>query len=758
MRAAAEAKAKAEAEAARIKAEAEARLRKEAEEKARLQAQIEAERKAREEAERKAKEEAERHAREAAERARKEAEEKAKREAEELRKRLEEERKAREAAERKAKEEAERREKEERERRQKEEERRQREERERKEAKEREEREREARERRAREESAAKEAAAKEAAAREAAAREAAAKQAEITSPGIPAISAAPPPAPAASDKFADSLLADLDSFGQKEEEEKKAREEAERKAKEEAARKARAEAEQREREAREREEQRKREEEERRRREEEERHAREEEERRAREAEEQRQREEAERQRRAKEALARKEAEKHAEEEDIEIGDDEADMEEVRRDERALSSDSRKAARESDVKRRKEETEAPSVPPEPVAARRPVKWGKPVALTIFVLLIAAVGGLHVMPVGTAEYERLATQAVGQPVKIGAARLSLVTGVQVIFDRVTVGESIRIGQARASPDVGSLFGERKSFQRVELLSAVVPQSAIGGALFGALDSGGLRVSRVVLKEAKFEGPLALPALDVDVAIGGDGAVQRLRIEGPSQLVATLTPSGGDFALEISCGSFAFPVAPDFGMSNFALKGTVTKRGIAISEFDGKAFEGTVAGSGRLSWDGPWKADGELRVRGVNVAVFAPALMSEGRVDGKGSFAMSGTDPAKLYQAARLEGSFTVQKGVLGSFDLSRAIQSGGSQTTGRTLFGELNGQGVYDRGAVALRNLTIAAGAMNAGASVDIDANGALGGRIIAEVKSSAQSLRATLNLAGTTKEPLVRK
>ena len=48
----------------------------------------------------------------------------------------------------------------------------------------------------------------------------------------------------------------------------------------------------------------------------------------------------------------------------------------------------------------------------------------------------------------------------------------------------------------------------------------------------------------------------------------------------------------------------------------------------------------------------------------------------------------------------------MNNGVLGSFDLSRAIQTGGRQATGRTQFTEMTGQGVYDRGAVALRNVT----------------------------------------------------
>ena len=156
-------------------------------------------------------------------------------------------------------------------------------------------------------------------------------------------------------------------------------------------------------------------------------------------------------------------------------------------------------------------------------------------------------------------------------------------------------------------------------------------------------------------------------------------------------------------------------------------------------------------------DSAYLVDGAMTVRGVNAAVFAPALLSEGKAEGSGRFALSGADPAKLAATGRVEGSFTIRKGVLGSVDLSRAIQTGGRQAGGRTQFTELTGQGVFDRGSVALRNISIGAGALNAGASADIAQSGALSGRIIADVRATGQSLRTTLNLGGTVREPQVR-
>jgi len=123
------------------------------------------------------------------------------------------------------------------------------------------------------------------------------------------------------------------------------------------------------------------------------------------------------------------------------------------------------------------------------------------------------------------------------------------------------------------------------------------------------------------------------------------------------------------------------------------------------------------------------------------------------------FSMSGSEPSKLGEGGRLEGNFTIGSGVLGSFDLGRVLRTSGKEYAGRTQFNELSGQVTYDRGAVALRNVAIGAGALNAGASADIAQGGALSGRIVADVKASgsARALSATLHLGGTIKEPQVR-
>jgi hypothetical protein len=761
-----EAKVRAETEK-KVREEAEARLKAEAEAKAKAarDAKIEIERKAREEVERRAKEETE----------------KARREAEELRQRLDEERKAREAEERKRKEEEERRPKEEDERRAREEaERKVREEAERQLREEEEARartkreEEEARARTQREEEEAQ--AALRAIEQDMARARKAQAETRTRQPSLEA-SPNPPPEPAAPPKGGagslDALMADLDSFSNREEEERQAREAADRATRDEKKRRARAESDRRSQEQAAQElRERERAAQEALRREDEERRVQEEAERRVREAEEQRRIDAEERKRRARESLAARQAPGGAPAAaapfgDIGVTNEDLGMDDVRRDEAAVAKETRKREREREREARqlareaRERAQALQQRDEPVRyskPRRPVKWGRPVAITLFLVLAVAVGLLHVMPLPMADYEAAASEALGRPVKVGTGKLSLFSGVRLNLEDVNIGNTVKIATVYAYPRIGSLIEDKKAFRRIELEGVTIPQHAIAETLSAKMRGDNFNVGRIVVKNLRLEGPVPLPAFEADAVLGRDGALRTVTLRGPDNLDAKLSPVGnGNVEFDVTASSITVPFASEVTLSSFAMKGVATRQGMNIAAWGGSVLDGAVSGTANVRWSSNWQVDGALTVRGINAAVFAPALLSEGKAEGTGRFSMSGADPTKLANAARIEGSFNVGKGSLGTVDLSRVLQTGGRQYAGRTQFTEMDGQGLYDRGAVALRNINITAGALHAAASADISSGGALSGRIVADIRTTVQPLRATLVLGGTVKEPQVR-
>ncbi len=716
---AAEAKAKAEAETKRAREEAD-RARREQEE---MKRKLEEERR---EVERKAKEEAKRleEERRKLEEERKRHEEQRKREEEERaerRKREEQEEAARRAERKKREEEEEERERAERQKRQEEEEARERAEKAMRDARRKvqdRQQEQEEEERKAR--------------------RKAEEPEEEEEKPKAKKKKETEPEAakPAAGGGFSDTLLADLESFTTREDEDKKEQAEAERKAKEAEIR---------------------------RRMEEEERRAKEDAERKEREEKERAKREEKEH--RAKEEADLREREEHEkdrlkDEEEKRKHEGEEREKKAKQDERLEAKATRGAdafSAEAELKARRDRQLGPAHRDTAKAERTKKGLGKPIAIGLFMLLLVAVGVVHVMPVGVEDYERAATDALGRPVKISSAGVSLVTGLQLKFSGVVIGET-KIATVRATPEFGALTGPKKAFSRIEIEGLKLAQSELGDGLFAKIKADNFSVERLVFKQLELTGPLAMPkGLEVDLFYDGEGALRAATVRGPEALVIKAVPKGSSIEFEMSAATFTLPFASEISMSKFAAKGSASSQGLSVSEWDGQILNGTVSGTANVRWSDGYAADGVITARSINAAVFAPALLSDGRAEGSGKFSMRGADPAKLASGGRLDGSFTVTRGVLGSIDLSRAIQTAGKQATGRTQFNEMNGQATYDRGSIAARSITLSAGQMNAGASVDISPNGALSGRIVADVKVAAQTLRATLQLGGTLKEPQVR-
>jgi hypothetical protein len=329
--------------------------------------------------------------------------------------------------------------------------------------------------------------------------------------------------------------------------------------------------------------------------------------------------------------------------------------------------------------------------------------------------------------------------------------------VRLNLEGVSIGDSVKIAQVHAYPAIGSLFDEKKTLNRVELEGVTIGQQALAETLFAKIKGDNFSVGRIVVKQLKLDGPVPLPAFDADAVVGPDGALRTVTLRGPEELTAKITPGKSDVDFDVTASSLAIPFAPELTLESFAMKGNATSQGMNVVSWGGGLLGGALSGTANVRWAGNWQVDGVMTVRGINAAVFAPALLSEGKAEGTGRFSMSGADPARLSNGLRMEGSFTVTKGVLGSFDLTRVLQTGGRQYAGRTQFTELIGQGIYDRGAVALRNITMTAGALNAGATVDIAPGGALSGRVVADVRIAGQSQRATLILGGTVRELQVR-
>jgi hypothetical protein len=389
---------------------------------------------------------------------------------------------------------------------------------------------------------------------------------------------------------------------------------------------------------------------------------------------------------------------------------------------------------------------------------RAPIKWGKPVALVLFLLLALGMVLVHFISFDgyIPRFEKLAGAYLQQPVKIKALHLSLVPQPHWRLDGVAVGKEGQLAAARikAYPELGSLFGEQKVFSLVELESPVLGEAGLSGLLFGKPAGKDFKVASVVASNGKFDSKsFIVPALDAKISLGQDGAWQTIVLETPDHKTSLLLKAEGEGAqIEVDTDAFSMPFDPSFILENFNAKGTLRRGELRLNELKGGIYGGYLYGTASLKWDAGWSLGGELKVRAMDPARFAPALLQEGKLEGKAVYAMRAKSYDGLFAAPRMEGNFDIQKGTLFGVDLGRTLQ--GDAVGGKTRFAELTGSFVREAGKTQLRQIHLRAGPVSARGSAEVDAGKRIGGRFSIELKSPIAQARTNLALSGTLADP----
>jgi hypothetical protein len=377
--------------------------------------------------------------------------------------------------------------------------------------------------------------------------------------------------------------------------------------------------------------------------------------------------------------------------------------------------------------------------------------------------LAVAIGGLvylHFMPLDLAKYEALASERLGQPVKIGSGNLTLIPSPAVRFDSVTIGaaKNVRIASVAATPEFGAMFADPPVLKSLDVSGVTIDAAGLAGVLLGRGPGNALGIERVRATGVKVVmSGLNLPELDATLTFRPDGAVQKISVSNPGKtLVAEIQPQGsGRAAVDASIGGATALFGLPFAVESMSAKGVATASEFNAAELDAKTFGGSVRGKGTLRWTGPLGFDGTLEARGIDAKLLTPLL--NGTVQGSMAIAAQGDTLAKLGGGARLDWSFALQNGLINGIDLPRTLQTGKS-VGGTTKVEEMTGQAVVGDGRASLRNVRIVGGPMQANGTLDIEGGKTLAGRFSADMKTPGAPLRATLVVSGTPTQLSVKR
>ena len=367
--------------------------------------------------------------------------------------------------------------------------------------------------------------------------------------------------------------------------------------------------------------------------------------------------------------------------------------------------------------------------------------------------------------------EKAASDAVGEPVRIGNVHASLFPGFHLRLDNVTVGntQDVKIPTVIAYMSLGSAFGDQKEISKLQLDSMTAPQEALArmsGWLSNADGKGAnVTINRVTLKAAKLEVKnVTLPNFDADIALASDRSVRAATIEtSDGRLTVEIAPRERDVEVILRGRNFPLPVAPGVELGDFSAKGVVSGSEMKVSEFEYSVYGGHGTGSGTVSWGNAWNLEGQFELQRIDLEpamkAFSADIPSSGRLEAKGRVAAQGASLDKLLQAPRVESVFIVRKGDLSGLDLVRVLQSTSRDGVagGKTKFEELSGNLTLANQRYQYTGMKLQAGALTAVGQGEVNADADVTGKVFVELRSSASAVKGTYRITGTVKGMTLR-
>ncbi|MDH5535186.1 MAG: AsmA family protein, partial [Betaproteobacteria bacterium] len=431
--------------------------------------------------------------------------------------------------------------------------------------------------------------------------------------------------------------------------------------------------------------------------------------------------------------------------------------------------AEAEKRARAAAAERKKKMgvEDVPAVAPK---TEKKTDWKKISGIGAIVLLVLLVGLIHLVPLTPyAEgVAKLVSQRLQQPVAIGSMRYALIPYPQLTLERVAIGkaEEIKIERIEIGASPLIFFGEQKDIDSIEAILVSVESDALAhvpGWLRPQSGPQPLRIGRVRMKSVRLALHAAeLPAFDVDVTLGRNGAMQRASLTDGRARVS-LIPKETSLQLNLEARDWLPPLGPPVTFDDLTLTAVITGETATISAIEAKIGSGVVKGEASAAWDNGARAQGELSIANGELRRLMPEFTRDfsaaGSVGASITFELEGRTLPALFDKPRVNATFNVSSGVLSNVDLVRAMQSPTREGTrgGRTPFDVLTGTLQLSDNHYAYRQLRLASGPMNATGSVDVAPNGKLSGRINAVLGSgSVVVARGTVGVSGFVKLPVL--
>jgi hypothetical protein len=395
---------------------------------------------------------------------------------------------------------------------------------------------------------------------------------------------------------------------------------------------------------------------------------------------------------------------------------------------------------------------------------RNPLPLAKVLAGFFGLLLILVAMLPYVLPLQNyvAPLEKILSDQLQQPVHIARIKFALFPVPKLELQDISVGNAKQLGAQKVvlNFDVLSLFSEIKIIKILEINDLTLSAPSFGETL-NWLQAAGINshypVMRMVLNRARIgENDIALPALNGDADWNTRGLFSKVRLrseDGKFTMELEQIQSRWNVALHVR--ESKLPWLPGMLFNDLKTTVEVSENSADFKEIDSQLYGGRLTGQAHLDWQKGWQMQGHLNIKAMPLQDTFPQYGIEGALNGDSSFQLYGTSPQQLSSTPRLEGNFTVEKGLISKIDILETAAKFKELVGGRTHFEELSGSLQMENHNVHFRQLKISTGdkgAMDASGSFDAAADGKLSGRLSVDLKMRGSN--AQLILSGTLLEP----
>jgi hypothetical protein len=431
------------------------------------------------------------------------------------------------------------------------------------------------------------------------------------------------------------------------------------------------------------------------------------------------------------------------------------------------------KAREIADVLRTKVTPDAEEAAAAPVRRRpgKKVNWVRNIGMGAVLLLVVAVGVLHLVPLrGYANKleKGIAAWLHEDAVSISSLKFSLIPSPHLKVEGFTVGKALdaKATNGRIFLDIPALLSDRIVINSLELENVSITGDAPRRILSWGKAEGkreAATIESIRLRTVKIDVKPDIPPFEAVLSFSKEGVLGNVNLSGEGKWNATLRPAEGGYEVTFSARTWNLPLGAPVPISDVSGKGLLTANDITFSEFEASVLEGKVNGTLRASWGPAVKLASDLALERVRAEQLVGAFTKDIAVTGKidGNFVVSAESPTvqALLAEPRVQGKFRLVDGSVSNTDLVAAMQSvDAAGRAGVTKFAELSGELAAAEGRVSYRNLNLQGGVLKGGGSIDIAANSTLSGRLTVEIRSNVAQDRGSFAVTGAVARPILRR